>query len=510
MGIGHELLEYLHGRKAIRLPLCERLGADPERIHAYYLCALQTLPSILRDGIKCRNMVTTHRDLSSHALQSRRSTAWLGRSAALGYVDWVKEAPVHNCINLFWNPVNRTFKAFQRNALLSAPAGTLVEREVCILEVDAERILGDGNLHWCASAANLAGGGFTNCRMDALRKFHWNEIFTVDQTYDNSNRQASELLLCDEWAALEPSQPLAPEYIERVLIRSGSAQLVSEHLVSFPDLQLAEVDVFTTPSSLVEFEGRLVWTLRELEVTGAISVEDFVRNFERLLRFEEVIIGDLASLYDDQRVAVGWHGCGHTARVMLWAGLLASIASPNDVLLHAAVITAAMLHDTARPGDGEDAEHGDRAVARHQTLIHKLISDERDRTRCEYAIRLHCRDDNELVGTDLRQVMIWRILKDADAIERGRFAPPTYEKGCDQRQLRSEYLRLDADRRIEWAAYRLAGTVRTRNVTWGQYPLRTLLRCICDGLRVGIEVDLNSSADREYARQLLARLASLI
>src|SRR5438876_5674272 len=100
---------------AARRELANRLGADPDRLCCYYICPLSNLASIIQSGIKCRDAASAKVDLSSCVVQHRRGTIWLGRSTGSPSVR--RGVRTHSCVNFFWNPLNPTFEAFQRNAL---------------------------------------------------------------------------------------------------------------------------------------------------------------------------------------------------------------------------------------------------------------------------------------------------------------------------------------------------------------------------------------------------------
>src|SRR5262245_5977227 len=119
MTIQGDLLAYLRNNVPERTALSAHLGGDG-RVCCYYVCPLSTLRKIVEEGIKCRHSLLKCVDLSSPDVQSRRKTVWLGRSDAADRLHRLRDVPIHSCVNLFWNPLNRTFDAFQRNGLLRA------------------------------------------------------------------------------------------------------------------------------------------------------------------------------------------------------------------------------------------------------------------------------------------------------------------------------------------------------------------------------------------------------
>jgi hypothetical protein len=195
-----ELLAHLRDCVPEQKELARRLGGDG-RVCCYYLCPLSTLRKITKEGIKCRNSVSQSMDLSSPDVQSRRKTVWLGNTDVHGVIQRLRDVPIHSCVNLFWNPLNRTFEAFQRNALLRSRATNDSEDAiVCILELDLEKILNELGVFWTATNRNLASGGFASFDVKQhLFRFPWTKIYAVGPyTQDNPwQARAAEFLVFD-------------------------------------------------------------------------------------------------------------------------------------------------------------------------------------------------------------------------------------------------------------------------------------------------------------------------
>src|SRR5574341_10080 len=120
--LGKELLDFLStdSLKKARKELYKLLNAcEEDEINIYYLVSFSNLKSIVTDGgIKCRAM-TGHSatDLSGHGVQTMRNkTVQLAQKVSL-HEDIIYKK-IHECINFFWNPLNNTLFAFQRNSLL--------------------------------------------------------------------------------------------------------------------------------------------------------------------------------------------------------------------------------------------------------------------------------------------------------------------------------------------------------------------------------------------------------
>jgi hypothetical protein len=123
------------------------------------------------------------------------------------------------------------------------------------------------------------------------------------------------------------------------------------------------------------------------------------------------------------------HGVSHTQRVYIHAQRLVRELNwtKDDVGL---VLSAALWHDIGRINDGWDPRHGARSAARVVKLgLHASLS-AADAQLALFAVRYHCRSDgrgaSRAAGQDdpERALRILRLLKDADALDRVRLAPP--------------------------------------------------------------------------------------
>ncbi len=197
MSIQAGLLNHLRDHVPEHRALADHLGGDG-RICCYYVCPFSTLRRILRDGIKCRNSLARSVDLSSPDVQSRRKTVWLGQTEATGALRRMANVPIHSCVNLFLNPLNRTFEAFQRNGLLRAAELNDPEHGIiCLLELDMERTLNEPGAFWTATNRNLASNGFASFEMKHLGSFPWSKVFALGAYTQNASWQsrAAELLV---------------------------------------------------------------------------------------------------------------------------------------------------------------------------------------------------------------------------------------------------------------------------------------------------------------------------
>ncbi len=131
----------------------------------------------------------------------------------------------------------------------------------------------------------------------------------------------------------------------------------------------------------------------------------------------------------------GIHGAPHTARVLVWASVLADQLAGPDALRRDELLWAASVHDVGRENDGIDAGHGARSAA----WVSTRLPNERPATSlldlpfvaelCQW----HETSDHQIPCLTLELV----ILKDADALDR-----------CRIRDLDPERLRLASSRRL--------------------------------------------------------------
>lgn len=134
------------------------------------------------------------------------------------------------------------------------------------------------------------------------------------------------------------------------------------------------------------------------------------------------------------------HTTEHVERVLLFALLLGRELEVSSEDLDALALCA-VFHDTRRHDDDLDVGHGDRAAAyyREYAAAHGLNLDE----RVARIVARHDRQDRiseekfREEGADDETLLLYRIFKDADAIDRYRFGP----KALNERYLRTSAAR---------------------------------------------------------------------
>lgn len=132
------------------------------------------------------------------------------------------------------------------------------------------------------------------------------------------------------------------------------------------------------------------------------------------------------------------HSIAHTERVLLYALILCEQIFPNDIESQEVLANAAIFHDTRRRDDGLDAGHGARGAAYYEKFCqnHGLHFYQ----EAASIMQFHDLDDvqgyvwiTNLFGNQANHVKeLYRIFKDADALDRWRLGP----KGLDIKYLR--------------------------------------------------------------------------
>lgn len=434
-----ELLEFLEGKAAERRDLAKALGADPSQAYAYYLAPLGNVHKMLSpgQGLRPRNFAHGYIDLSNSGVQSRR-TKWV---TVIGG-DRSTKVPAHDCVNFFLNPLNSTFYAFRRNALLRRDQGELGDRLVCILELPLRRLLSGPQRRWGVSEGNLSrASNVTAYAKSSYEKFAWERIYNPRKAEWDDIRgdlRASELLV----NIAHPDQRWIDNLlVSRVLVLPTDAR---RHEVGKPEwIRVPMVRLF---SALADRDDPLSrdreWArcLRVLLANGATAgtIGGFLSQLvQEESAFAPVIASTLAEKTAEQN---SLHGGPHVMRVAFWVKYLAEELRWSGYTLtkeeEQVGIYAAFLHDMRRSSGGpRDEEHGASAAEVYRPLLRGVLRTELA-DRCLKAIEWHSRDSDP----DDRD-LTWQLLKDADALDRGRYGKPGSRKGCDPRRLRLPILR---------------------------------------------------------------------
>lgn len=451
------------------------LHSPTDRIFVYYVCPFTNLRGIVANGIFPNATAPQNRaDLSSQGVQAKRD-------AEISLWGW-KQPKLHECINLFWNPINLTVRAFQRNGLLlEAVSKNPDDAVVCVLEINLERLFESG-CAWTVAPQNFARTGFTTFSPeqftgvavwdDGTPKCDWKSIFSIVSDSDDeldwpaltrlNGKRSAELIV--HLGTNEASTALPFEMVERIVVPPDEIRKINEDQMSFlrsvgkAISRIPAPSLFYPKDELLRAEMEFVKSLsyrRKSDVKVLDRVNAALKDLEQFESARPAVCPS-RELFLYPELSDGRHGSLHAVRVMFWSAFLLQHQDESFRReLLPAVLTAAALHDTCRDGNAVDEVHGRLAAEHHKAKIATFLTDPL-LGQCLNAIHYHCLPDEQSPVPDL----VLQILKDADALDRGRFAAPSYEGGCNVTLFRTETMKLDKYSNIAWMAFRVAQITR--------------------------------------------------
>jgi hypothetical protein len=480
-----ELLQFLTLPRAIeqRRATYEQLGIPVDQPSVFYVVALANLVQIVESGgIACRNNVPAPAvELSSTEIQGRRERL-VPLKAAAGF----RSKSIHNCLNLFWNPINNTLHAFRRNAVFAAHANPNGVQDdiavVCILCIPLDRIFEQGDWKWAIASGNVAGSvehAPTWLRAHySAEEWPWEEIYNGD-LYRARRARAAEMLLHSGTA--DPSAFLPIAAIAEVLVERGAGARARIAVPALAD-RVREIPtpvVFRPREELIRNEIQGFGSFWRLARNGRLNPEWLGVVFQQFPAFADAAAGPMhANRFGTAYVAAGPHGVGHVTRVMFWAFVISLLSEQAESVTEACLV-AASIHDLERFNNDPEPEHGRLASLAHSELVRQKFEATLAADVLE-AVEYHSRPDSEYDRRDNN--LVWQILKDADALDRGRFGTPIPigqeeegHLGCRLADLRSPHFRASPERASElaWFGYRLASL--TQYAPWqmheSSYPV---------------------------------------
>ncbi len=443
------------------------LGADLKDVFVYYLCPFKNLRSISAGGILPQVSAPAARmDVSGQSIQAlrERDVTFPG-----GFV-----VPLHACVNLFWNPLNGTFWQFQRNARLRMDRHDPQDTgTICILELSLASLVLDGSCKWTIAPKNFAASGFANYTEDyflgnakwdnGVPRVDWQNILnTAPFTSSEYKKQSAEIIVFKEGNDNPRiSLPISFDRVNRIIIPPETILTLTKENTDFlgslhvPVTRLENpphYKVFYSERDLYRYEEKFGFSTQQREKTDARVWENINAASEAIIAFEKDFphLSPKVNNYSDARDAAGYHGVLHSIRVMFWAAFLAQNLPPDErAKIIFPLMAAASLHDVKRVNDTpEETTHGAKAATAYAEAI-KASFPELASSVLE-AMRLHCLPNDWCAHPD----QIWRILKDADSLDRGRFGRPEDAKGCKSEFLRTETLKTDAEHHnVAWMAH---------------------------------------------------------
>lgn len=459
--------------------LQQAIGGDGEHGPCVYFAAsYEKLRPIAATGeILPRNSVPdlpAETEISATGVQARREDVWLGDGHRR-----FRPKETHDCLNLFFNPYNSTLFAFARNQLIIGGSPL----ELGILEIPLKRIsalLRQRGGGWACSKWNVARGGYTSGLFSEVTgDWPWAAVLDVSDGHQADQARASELLLWLEGGLGSCSSGLPVDAVSRVLLPEGSP------LDAFENCPHVVFRKNPESQALLNHEHHL----QRFDQHARFGLRPTLANFQTAVSQLPIQPG-LESFANPQLASSNIHGIPHVTRVMLWTHYLSQprflqfmgedINGAENLALDA--LLAAAIHDLRRESDSEDAQHGENAAGHYSELITAHCANDPVRVnRIKSAVTWHCRDDAMCPD---RNNPVFKILKDADALDRGRFSGPCEgadfqgqgctnpycygHKGCAHRTLRLSYEKISTQnanwpfrKNLAMAAWNVANATRT-------------------------------------------------
>jgi hypothetical protein len=519
--LGRELLDFLATAplREARNEFYNLLEAGKDEVNVYYLTPLFNLKRIVREGIKCRAEAEGDGDiidLSGQEVQMRRDRSLKLAHKVSSFVEIDKK--IHKCISFFWNPLNQTSYAFQRKAILFAAADKHNDTYgiVCILEMRLSAFFESNSVHWSISEQNLASSdAFSSYSKEGYGRFNWEAIFSVpDGNRDLNKFRSAEFIVFYGEPTLESSGLIPAQFIKRILVPTQYETEVRRIILQIQNRihPLADPKVFYTKEKLLKGDKELIKTINNLQrlvLPKPLSMEKFYELINTFSNFGERLGCNLTENYFINRdIAHSFHGISHITRVMFWVHILCYLTNtPWET--EKAIQYAAFIHDLSRRDHRmEEGEHGSDAARRYEDFLRQKIPNSRLRSSCMNAVIYHCKDDSEYPDKDL----VWKILKDADSLDRGRFGRPPQgyngirreSRGCDIDYLRLDIFRDSQDlaKELAWLAYRVAYYI-TRYTKWSENTFTDLKKEVVRSLEAILRYDILNEDQRQGLMRIL-------
>ncbi len=474
-----EFLDYFKNLREERQGLNSLLGAKEGQAYAYYIAPTENVIRINElGGIFPRNFAYGYFDLSLRSIQDMRE-----KKVSFNNDGWIMAVKMHDCVNLFLNPINDTFFQFRRNAIIRSRGGTDYLQSVCILEIDLAQLFLTGDYQWMLVDANFASTKDDIVKNEnSYTSLPWNCIYHIDKEHEKTyhKHQASELIIYSRPKKGIPAVPGSS--ISRILIFENDLRQESEQTRILQKIPLTLLNQAQNTKVLTDplYNDRKFLDSLKHFVDNGLPVDAIIKVLTRLFNVENEIGLKIKDNFISEKVKSGGiHGIAHTYRVMFWVLTLAEVikfrGNRINYLEIKTTLFAAFIHDLARINNRVDADHGRKAAQKFQDFIGKKLPPQAA-AKCLNAVRVHSdREDPP------QKELEWILLKDADALDRGRFSPPNTDKGCQ-----TKYLRLKLFKNISlandflWAAYWLARV--TKYINWVDDPGKEFVRTIMDSL----------------------------
>jgi hypothetical protein len=202
------------------------------------------------------------------------------------------------------------------------------------------------------------------------------------------------------------------------------------------------------------------------------SISEFKISDEIISQFLNIEVNLQLKLSKDlfyAHMLYSYHGIAHTTRVLFGTFLLLHFMPKVENSIKEAIYYSAIIHDLGKTDDREGAIHGKHSADSYKSKINQFISDANLQNQTLNAIKYHSIDDEDC-PIEVQNNIIWKVLKDADALDRGRFS-----RKCDRAYLRLDIFKTDLGTRIIDFMDNLSRY--TNNLNWNN-PYVELIDCI--------------------------------
>ncbi|MDR0602768.1 MAG: DUF2441 domain-containing protein [Bacteroidales bacterium] len=223
---------------------------------------------------------------------------------------------------------------------------------------------------------------------------------------------------------------------------------------------------FVLVKRIISIEECLRESIQNTNVQFEISA-NILRNFSDLPKWMKLRLSKELFAPD---MVYSMHGIAHTTRVLFGTVLLIHYIQDISEDIKEAIYYAAIIHDLGRTNDDKDFTHGADSAELYCSKIEQFVSDKSLQTQILNAVKYHSLDDS--LCPQEEQNIIWKVLKDADALDRGRLSI-----ACDKSFLRLDIFKSETGDNIIDFTNRLS--LYSENLTWNN-PYDELIKCITE------------------------------
>jgi len=239
---------------------------------------------------------------------------------------------------------------------------------------------------------------------------------------------------------LKDIQILNPENIQK----ENETEIIAYPEISFTKTVLP-IEVHFVDTAIGKRDW-LVYSNHTITKTKKQSIKKFKIPSEVIPQFQNLESKLKLKLSKDlfyPHMVKSYHGIAHTARVLFGTCLLTYYLSNKiDSFTKEAVYYSAIIHDLGKTSDKEGAIHGENSAMMYKYKLKEFIPNQSLQKLAFDAIKYHSIED-EYCPIEVQNNIIWKILKDADALDRGRFSSK-----CNKSYLRLNIFKTDIGNQI--------------------------------------------------------------